>query len=255
MAKASGPVSPARADPVTAMGSGVTHRGDPLKTPVGCLGGPFSPHSAPPEYWPVGFRLAAASRPTVQTPDPEKRRLILATAARLFAEQPFHEVTLDQVAADARVGKGTLYVYFESKDHLYAAAVAEGLSELADTIDGRLRTAPTGAGFRLAAIVEELLGFSRRYPHVFALMRSGHPIAASGELSEARRAVAARIETVLRDGVARGELDDPRPDLTAQFVLAMVRASLLYGPVDAPHADLAAHILRVLHRGVAVAPS
>ena len=37
---------------------------------------------------------------------------------------------------------------------------------------------------------------------------------------------------------ARGELDDPRPDLTAQFVLAMVRASLLYGPVDAPHADV-----------------
>ncbi|MBL8750090.1 MAG: TetR/AcrR family transcriptional regulator [Planctomycetes bacterium] len=191
----------------------------------------------------------------MQTQDPAKRRLILASAARLFAEQPFHDVTLEQVATAARVGKGTLYVYFASKDQLYTAAVAEGLSDLAGTIDERLRVTPADAPVRLSAIVEELLGFSRRYPHLFALMRSGHPIAGSGELDAARRRVASRIEVVLRDGVERGQIDDPRPDLTAQFALAMVRASLLYGPVDAPHADLAAQILRVLLRGVAAAPN
>jgi len=48
----------------------------------------------------------------------DKRKKILSVAEKMFATRRFHEVTLDQIAADAQVGKGTIYLYFESKDDL-----------------------------------------------------------------------------------------------------------------------------------------
>jgi AcrR family transcriptional regulator len=46
---------------------------------------------------------------------------ILDAAARLFASHRFHEAKMDDVAALAEVGKGTLYRYFQDKEALYLA--------------------------------------------------------------------------------------------------------------------------------------
>ncbi|MCA8963552.1 MAG: TetR/AcrR family transcriptional regulator [Planctomycetes bacterium] len=186
----------------------------------------------------------------MQTPNPEKRNQIKAAAARLFAEVPFHEVTLERVATTAKVGKGTLYVYFASKEQLYEAVVAEGLAELVGRVEGRLQQTGADACQGLSAIVDELLGFADRYPHMFTLMRSGHPIGNDTELAAARSNLAATIERVLRAGVASGALDDPHPELTAHFVPAMVRSARLYGPADAPRAEVGRHIVQVLLRGL-----
>ena len=51
----------------------------------------------------------------------DKEQRILDTAADLFARQPFHKVLLSDVARVASVGKGTLYLYFKSKEDLYFA--------------------------------------------------------------------------------------------------------------------------------------
>ncbi len=186
----------------------------------------------------------------MQKPDSQKRREIQAAAARLFAERPYHEVKLEDVAAAAKVGKGTLYVYFAGKEQLYVAVVAEGFARLVDDVIRRVAAASDSAWQSLAAVVDGLLAFSRRYPHLFSLLRSGHPVGASAELAAERARLAAVIEGVLREGIAAGEIDDPHPELTAHFVPALVRAVLLYGPADAHHDVVAEHIVRVLRRGL-----
>ena len=60
---------------------------------------------------------------------PEK---ILTVAARLFATHRFHEARMEDIAAAAEVGKGTLYRYFKDKEELYLALLertAEQLSQ------------------------------------------------------------------------------------------------------------------------------
>ena len=47
---------------------------------------------------------------TMQRIDEEKRKRILEIAGRLFQECPFHDVRLEDVAAKARIGKGTIYI-------------------------------------------------------------------------------------------------------------------------------------------------
>src|ERR1700726_1312986 len=56
-----------------------------------------------------------------------KRQRILDAALKLFAHEPYQAVTMDRVAVAAGVAKGTLYLYFPSKDALYLGVLNDGL--------------------------------------------------------------------------------------------------------------------------------
>jgi AcrR family transcriptional regulator len=64
----------------------------------------------------------------------DKRPRILAAAQEVFAEQGFDAARMDEVARRARVGKGTLYNYYESKEDLLIHAVIASMEEVRDRI-------------------------------------------------------------------------------------------------------------------------
>ena len=66
---------------------------------------------------------------------PDKRQRIMQAAEQLFRTRQFHEITLDEVARVADVGKGTLYLYYRSKEELYRAALHAGLVELCERLE------------------------------------------------------------------------------------------------------------------------
>jgi len=55
----------------------------------------------------------------------ERRGEILDAATKVFSQKGFHAATLDEIAAEADVSKGSLYIHFESKE-----AMIDGLSQL-----------------------------------------------------------------------------------------------------------------------------
>ncbi len=66
----------------------------------------------------------------------ERRCSILEAAERVFFTKGFAAATMDEVAAEAEVSKGTLYLYFKSKDELFFAlsspSIERVLTELRD---------------------------------------------------------------------------------------------------------------------------
>jgi AcrR family transcriptional regulator len=66
--------------------------------------------------------------------DSKKRRQIMEGARRLFLAQGFDAASMNAIAQDAGVSKGTLYVYFESKEELFEAIVEEQCAEQAQQI-------------------------------------------------------------------------------------------------------------------------
>lgn len=50
---------------------------------------------------------------------------ILAAALSLFDRDDWQSVTIDEIAAKAEIGKGTIYKHFESKDQIYAKLVLD----------------------------------------------------------------------------------------------------------------------------------
>lgn len=55
--------------------------------------------------------------------DPDKRRQILDGALSVFTARGFDAASMSDIATAANVSKGTLYVYFEDKEHLFVALI------------------------------------------------------------------------------------------------------------------------------------
>jgi len=94
--------------------------------------GPAAPPAAP-----------AARRRRTAPPAGDKHPLILHAAVRVFARRGFFNAQVADVAREAGVAAGTVYLYFKSKDDLLASifertvreAIAEGHAALAGTTD------------------------------------------------------------------------------------------------------------------------
>jgi AcrR family transcriptional regulator len=70
-----------------------------------------------------------------------RRNEIIDAAERLFFSKGFEHVTMDEIAAGAELSKGTLYLYFKSREDLHYAVVMRGLEILnrliREAYDGR----------------------------------------------------------------------------------------------------------------------
>lgn len=186
----------------------------------------------------------------MQKPNEKKRQLIMGTAAKLFATRPFHSVRLEDVAAAANVGKGTIYIYFESKDDLYFSLIYEGFAALIDELERELENEREPALKALHRIVGALVSFTMQYPHLAEMMRSIGGGKGDGKWEKKRAELSFIIETTLRRGVRRGEIDDPHPEITALCIPGLVRSVFLFGPKRLNEKKVTSYLVRLLEQGV-----
>lgn len=101
----------------------------------------------------------------------KRREDILRAAREVFFSKGAGRATIDDVAARAEVSKGTIYLYFESKEAILAHFVLEGL----DLLSGRLQTAyaphkDLPADERVRRLAHTYLKFSKSHHEYFRLM-------------------------------------------------------------------------------------
>jgi AcrR family transcriptional regulator len=189
----------------------------------------------------------------MQRPDEKKRQLIAATAARLFATLPYHKVKLDDVAAEAGVGKGTLYVYFKSKEDLYFWLIFDAFAQVVETLKALLGRGELPARESLRRIIAELVKFGFNNPQLFELMRTAGMVTRDPKWERQRRELADLIEESIRRGNADGTFDDPHPEITARCVPGMLRSIMLFGPKGLDEKTVTAQITRLVEQGVCAA--
>ena len=156
---------------------------------------------------------------------PFLRERILESAAELFAEKEFDLVLIDEVAAQAGVGKGSVYRQFKSKEELYAAVVINGFAGLQREIRSALSGASTMRA-QITTIARHTIKFFWSRSQFFTLMRDPKALPRSQERQyRAQRSELSRmISGILDDGVKRGAI---RSDLdtrtAAESLLGMIR--------------------------------
>jgi len=103
-------------------------------------------------------------------PDLETRRTaeILDAAAIAFAEHGFAATQVQTIADRLKVGNGTIYRYFETKEALFLATVERGLKELNSAMDSVLEQ-DIDSLVQLDLAVREYLRFFHRRPHMAEL--------------------------------------------------------------------------------------
>jgi AcrR family transcriptional regulator len=70
------------------------------------------------------------AEPRTRLSAPQRRSQLLEVAGRLFAEQGYHGLSMEQLADAAGVSKPVLYQHFPSKHQLYLALVNDAITEL-----------------------------------------------------------------------------------------------------------------------------
>lgn len=65
----------------------------------------------------------------------DKREQILESASKLFAKKNYHEVMMEDVSKEISIAKGTLYLYFKSKEDLYFSIVENRLQRLISSLN------------------------------------------------------------------------------------------------------------------------
>lgn len=101
-----------------------------------------------------------ASLPRVQR---ERRQRIVDAALALLESNEYDAIQVRDVAEEAHVALATLYRYFSSKEHLYAAAL---LCWAADYPSGLSRSRDTDAEAGIRALMRRAVRAFERYPHV-----------------------------------------------------------------------------------------
>ncbi len=102
-----------------------------------------------------------------------RRRIVDATTTKLM-EVGYRGMRVDEVCALAKVTRPTLYTYFESKEHLLVAAMAEeGLQQLASA--ARLFDPSRPAEERLRDVVKQTVAYIERAPLSARMARDREP--------------------------------------------------------------------------------
>ena len=161
-------------------------------------------------------------------PQRNRQREIMQAAERLFATRRIHEITLDDVIAEAGVGKGTVYRYFRDKDDLFFQTALHGFDDLCALVQ-----AARGEGepfeTRLLTACERISEFFRRRRPLFRMMNTEEfRLPRRSELSQQwkarRQTVTAALAAVLARGAAeRMVRPDIPPDVLACVLMGMLR--------------------------------
>jgi TetR/AcrR family fatty acid metabolism transcriptional regulator len=185
-----------------------------------------------------------------------RRGQILDAARRVFARQGLDGATVDHIARAARVAKGTIYLYFKSKDEILKHAVHEDLEAL-----GR-ETIPVISG--TGPIEDRLRTFLRAMLTFFDRQRGFIDLCQMELTAELRRRVrhdfgevyqaqARAWQAALVDAVKTGAVRDIDPRHTALAIVSFTHGlaiQRLRGWTDATlDADIA-QASRILWKGL-----
>lgn len=94
-----------------------------------------------------------------------KRSRIVDAAIRVFADRGFHRATVAEVAREANVADGTIYLYFKNKDDLLATLFEERMAELNELMSTELEKVE-GSLEQIRAFVRTHLRMVRERPEL-----------------------------------------------------------------------------------------
>lgn len=107
----------------------------------------------------------------------ERRQRILQAAGALFETASFDQVSMLEVAHVSGIAKGTVYLYFNTKEELFLALLDEAFGGWFAALEARLVALPQGeARQRISALAAELTESLRQQPRLLRLLPILHTV-------------------------------------------------------------------------------
>jgi AcrR family transcriptional regulator len=167
-----------------------------------------------------------------------RTRQIMAAARELIDAGGVEAATMEEIAAAAGVAKGTVYLYFRSKDELIEALVTQVGEDMLRDIEALLHRpeAPPEKLAQLVSLLLAYLGKERTLFPVYArdLLRGGRG-AREGfwrRLQEMEDKFVDLVTAMFAEGIASGQFVAANPRLLTFLIRGLVRAVGFYQMVE-----------------------
>jgi TetR/AcrR family fatty acid metabolism transcriptional regulator len=158
--------------------------------------------------------------------DPGKPQQIIDAAIRVFARTGYYNSRVSDIAREAGIASGTIYLYFKTKDEILVTLFREKMAEWVELVRGEIAGEPDPVAKlrRLVALhfsvleanpdLAEVVQVELRQGHKFFRGASAHEVSAYFTL----------IGSVLEEGIAGGRI---RRDVPVKLATKM-----LFGAMD-----------------------
>lgn len=158
--------------------------------------------------------------------DPDKPQQIIDAAVRVFARSGYYNSRVSDIAREAGIASGTIYLYFKTKDEILVTLFREKMASFVAHVRAEIAAEPDAVSkirrlvARHFAVLEddpdvaEVVQVELRQGHKFFRGASAHEVSAYFDL----------IASVLEEGVGSGQL---RRDLPVKMA-----TKVLFGAMD-----------------------
>lgn len=159
-------------------------------------------------------------------------RELMDAAQSLFAERGFSAVTIQSIADAAGIAKGTVYLYFRSKDDVYWEIVRQRLVEL-HAMSGKAVGQAVDTESKVRAFISTRLRYFDEQRDFFRIyvVELGQtlvrPERSRPELGALLRQQVEVLRGLLQDGMAKGEVRPLRAEVTAHALIELVRSRVI----------------------------
>jgi AcrR family transcriptional regulator len=157
-----------------------------------------------------------------------RQQEILAAAIKVFGKKGFAESGVEDIAAAAKIAKGTVYLYFKSKEEIYAAAIQLAVEQLQALSVERLRSIH-GVRDRLIAAIAVRMEYWQEQQGLYRLLLTvGREPRHRRQTNELTTSGQRHFLHILQEAAAAGELKKKRSsperlDALAWAILDMIR--------------------------------
>ena len=187
-------------------------------------------------------------------PDVSEERIeqITEAATKVFAEQGFDKARMDDIASEAKLSKGTLYLYFKSKDAIITHLLDKLFErEFADLNKLAITDAPASEKLKnfANALIADIQNWSRLIPIMYEFLgRLFRQNVVQQAFKKYMRTYLDMITPIIQQGIDEGEFHAKDAESVAITFGALFEGTILLWVYDKERVDLEKHI----HAGIAL---
>lgn len=153
-----------------------------------------------------------------------RRGQIIDAARTVFARRGFEAGIIDEIAREAKIAKGTVYLYFRSKSEIYKAVFDRDMKELKQSTIDRIQAAGT-LRHKIEAFILARLENAEARKDFFRIMDAdqGHLSISRGQYRSWLREPVLHLADAIEHGIQGGEIRSVAAEKAAWAIADMTR--------------------------------
>lgn len=167
------------------------------------------------------------------------KKLIFESAIKIFSESGYRGATMDDIAANAGLAKGTLYYHFVSKEEIFNFIVEEGIQILQNQVM-EIQKEDVDPISKLIKISRIQLSFLYGYTDFFKVVMSqlwGHE-KRQDELREKIRNYIKEIEVDIKEAMNRNEIEQGDSEFMSYEFFGTLCSAAVYESIHIERVNL-----------------